>query len=377
MSEVSEVSEAPSTRRRVALVAAAVAALVAVPARGAPDGSAGSAGSPAAAGSAGSADSTGSAGSAGADRIIRLPLDAGAPSVSAAASPAVVRLGAHFTLYVTATFGEGVEVNLREPIDLGPAFEVRRRWSEDRPTGDGRTTREWQLDVMPWEIGELHVAPIAVTFTVFGRAGQVQTNAVPMKIVGDLGDVVEDPKAMRGLAVPTGLWARDWLWIWIATAAGAAVGVIAVALRLHRRRRRQVRLVGTAIARPLRVDMTAERALERLVAIERSGALDRDADRKLGYAQMVEVIRDYLAARYRIAVHDRTSAELLARLAGVAPDDERAQLAGWLAGCDLVKYGGLRATPAEAGKVLDDARALIVTTTQLAGAAARAAKVAA
>jgi len=50
----------------------------------------------------------------------------------------VARLGAHFTLYITATFGAGVEVNLREPMDLGPAFEIRRRLSEDRPSGDGR-----------------------------------------------------------------------------------------------------------------------------------------------------------------------------------------------------------------------------------------------
>jgi len=40
-------------------------------------------------------------------------------------------------------------------------------------------------------------------------------------------------------------------------------------------------------------------------------------------------------------------------------------VSGWLDGCDLVKYGGQRATPAEAGKALDDARALIVTTTEL------------
>jgi len=319
-----------------------------------------------------------------------MPLDTGAPEVSAAASPTVVRVGAHLTLYITATFDDGVEVNLREPLDLGPAFEVRRRVSEDRRTTDGRTTREWQLDVMPWELGDLAIAPIAVTFTAFGRAGQVQTNAVPMKITGDLGDTVEDPKDMRGLALPIGLWARDWFWIWAATAAGAVAGVVIVALWVHRRRRRRTqRLVGGAIARPLRVDMTAERALERLLAIERSGVLDRDADRKAGYADMVEVMREYLGARYRIAIHDLTSSELLARLAGVAPldeVDERSEsggsgptgsaggeggrrllidgVTGWLESCDLVKYGGLRASPAEAGKVLDDARVLIVATSQ-------------
>jgi hypothetical protein len=327
-------------------------------------GSAGSSGAAAGAGSAGA----GSAG-AGSGRIIQLPLDTGAPDVSAAASPTVVSLGAHFTLYVKATFGPGVVVNLREPVELGPAFEVRRKLSEDLPSGDGRTTREWQIDVTPWELGDLQIAPIAVTFTVFGRAGQVQTNAVPMKIIGELGDVVDDPRAMRGLALPTDLSTRDWFWIWFATAAGAVAGVVITALWIHgRRNRRARRLVGGAIARPRRIDMTGERALERLLAIEQSCVLERDADRKTGYAEMVAVIREYLGARYRIAIHDLTSSELLRRLETLAPDDEVALVAGWLGGCDLVKYGGQRGTPAEAGKALDDARALIVMTTQLRAA---------
>ena len=330
-------------------------------------------GSPPGAG-AGSGSSTGSAGSdAGAGRIIKLPLDIGAPEISAAASPTVVRLGAHFTLYITARFGAGVEVNLREPMDLGPAFEVRRRLSEDRRGGDDRTTREWQIDVTPWELGDQQIAPIAVTFTAFGRAGQVQTNAVPVKIVGVLGDVVDDPKAMRGLAAPAGLLMPDWLWIWVATAAGAALGVVIVALWYRRRRRRRaLRLIGGAIARPRRIDMTGERALERLLAIEQSGVLDRDGERKTGYADMVEVIREYLAARYRIATRDLTSSELVRRLEHGAADDEVGPVRAWLDGCDIVKYADYRATPAEAGKALDDARALIITTTELRATAARA-----
>jgi hypothetical protein len=187
---------------------------------------------------------------------------------------------------------------------------------------------------------------------------------VPMKIVGELGGVVDDPKAVRGLALPTSLATRDWFWIWVATAAGAVVGVVIAALWIHgRRNRRALRLVGGAIARPRRMDMTGERALERLLAIEQSCVLERDADRKTGYAEMVGVIREYLGVRYRFAVHDLTSSELLGRLDKIAPHDEVGLVSGWLDGCDVVKYGGQRATPAEAGKALDDARALIVTTT--------------
>jgi hypothetical protein len=312
-------------------------------------------------------------------KLLKLPVDIIQPAVSAAASPSVVRLGARFTLYITATYAAGVEVNLREPLHLGAAFEVRRRLSEDRRSADGRTTREWQLEVTPWELGDQQIAPIAVTFTAFGRAGQTQTNAVPVKIVGVLGDVVDDPKAMRGLAAPRGLLMPDWFWIWVSAATGGAAAVVIVALWLRRRRRRHaLRLVGGAIARPRRIDMTGERALERLLAIEQSGVLERDRERKAGYTEMVEVIRDYLAARYRIATRDLTSSELVRRLEASAPAEEAALVGAWLDDCDLVKYGGYRATPAEAGKALDDARALIITTTELrAGAPARAAKEAA
>jgi hypothetical protein len=270
------------------------------------------------------------------------------------------------TLYVTATFRAGVEVNLREPLDLGPAFEIRRRLSEDRQNTDGRTTREWEIDVLPWELGDLQIAPIAVTFTAFGHAGQIETNAVPLKIIGVLGDgdTADDASRIRGLAVPALLTKRDWLWIWLAAVAAAGAAIVVVVLWLHRRRdRRTHSLVGGAIAPPRRIDMTGEHALERLLEIERSGVLDRDPERKSGYAAMVEVIRDYLAARYRIAIRDLTSSELLGQLGQRAPRGEVELVAGWLDGCDLVKYGGLRVTPAEAGKALDDARALIVTTT--------------
>lgn len=343
-------------RTRVAI------AVLAALSMGAGSGSAGS-------GSAGSG-SAGS-GSAGSDegKQLQLPLGFDAPEVRAAASPTVVRLGARFTLYVTATFGPGVEVNLREPIDLGAAFEVRRKTSEDRTDAIGRTVREWQLDVTPWELGDLQIAPIAVTFTSHGKPGQVPTNAVPLKIVGTLGDIVDDPRAVRGLAPPAALWARDWFWIWCASAGGAIAGVIACALwlRARRRRRHRIRLVGTAAHVPA-LDMTSERALERLLGIERSGVLARDATRKLGYAELVEVVRAYLGARYRLAVHDCTSSELVAQLATVAPAHVE-HVARWLDACDLVKYGGQRASEAHAREALADARAIIVETSPRAEAA--------
>nr|MBA3454355.1 hypothetical protein [Deltaproteobacteria bacterium] len=164
---------------------------------------------------------------------------------------------------------------------------------------------------------------------------------------------------------------------WIAGGVSGFIVLVAVVYWMQmRRRRRTIRLTGGAVAAPRRIDMTGERALEALLAIHTSGVLGRDADRKAGYASMVDVIRDYLGARYRVATRDLTSSELMRRLRKVAPDEERELIEKWLDRCDVVKYGGLTASAAEAQAVLDDARALVVTTTQLHEAAKAAAKAA-
>lgn len=358
---------------RAAIVALGIAlAATGTTARAQP-GDAG-AGAAAGAGSgAGSGSGAGAGSGSGAGKtIIPLSTDILAPQVTAAASPTLVRLGGKLTVFITATFADGVEVNLREPFELGPALEVTRKLTEDRAAPEGRRTREWQLEVIAWELGDLVVPPISITYTAFGRAATIETNAIRLNVSGVLGDVVDDPKAMRDHAPPTALSARDWFWLWIAGAAGAVGSLVVAALMVWRRRRRRrtIRLVGGAVAPPRRMDMTSARALERLLAIEASGVLERDADRKVGYAEMVEVIRDYLGSRYRVQIFDLTSSELLERLAGAAPPDEYALVETWLAGCDLVKYGGLRASAADARQVLDDARALVVTTTALRAAEA-------
>ena len=352
---------------------------------GPPDPNAGSAGSAAGSagsgsagsGSAGSAAGSGSAtgsgagsGSAKPPPQIIIPLDVVPPEVSAAASPSSVRLGDRFTLFITAVYEAGGEVNLREPIDIGGGFEVvKKRVAADKTRPDAKREREWQLEVYAWDIGDLRLPPIAVTFTSQGKAGQVITNTVPIKVSGVLGDVVDDPKLMRDNTPPVRLMQRDWFWLWLIGGVALAIGSLSGYLYLQARRRRRVRtLVGKLVpmpgAAPRRIDMTSERALAKLLEIERSGVLDRDEERKGGYAEMVGVIREYLGARYRVATLDLTTYELMRSLAKVAPVEERALVEEWLERCDIVKYGGFRATIADAYGVLESARQLIAATTK-------------
>jgi hypothetical protein len=336
-------------------------------------------GSGSAAGSAAGGSAGAGSGSAGAPKpiVIIIPPDVTPPDVSAAASPSVVRLGDKFILFITATYGADVEVNLREPIEIGGDLEVVRKSSENRKTADGKNVREWQLEVIAWDVGRFQVPPLAVTFTSQGKAGQVATNAVPLEVTGVLGDLVDDPKLMRGDAPPVPIMSRDWFWAWIAGGAGAVLVLAALIaflwIRARRRRRPARSLIGALVVaaapQARRLDMTSERAIQQLLAIEQSGVLDRDDDRKRGYAEMVEVIREYTGARYRVVTLDQTTAELMRALKKVAPADECAQIAHWLERCDIVKYGGLEATADDARGVLDGARTLVMTTTRAPGRA--------
>ncbi|HEY3802626.1 MAG TPA: hypothetical protein VGL61_08450 [Kofleriaceae bacterium] len=302
---------------------------------------------------------------AGSGKIIQVPLDDAAPEVQAAASPSDVKLGAQFTVFVTAVFGPGVTVNLREPIELGGSFEVRKHVSSDSVRADGRRQREWQLEVYAWDLGDLEVPPIAVTFVAAGHAGQVATNAVPIRVTGVLGDS-DDPKLMRPYAPAVALFEHTWLWNLLhdPLALGIAAAVLVAAFliaRWPRKRRAVVPVRATFTPAPRKkLDMTAERALQRLREIADSGTLVRDTSRKLGYADMADVIREYVGVRFAIAAaRELTSGELIAELARISPGD-RERIAAWLERCDPVKYGGVAETAAGANELLADARALVL-----------------
>ncbi len=311
-------------------------------------------------GSAGSGSGSGSA----SKTTITLPTDMNAPTVNASASPTEVRLGGKFTVFIDATFAPGVQVNLQEPVNLGPAFEVRRKNSADTVQPDGNTTRQWQLEVIAWDLGDLRIAPIAVTYTAYGKTGQVQTNMIKLEVHGVLGDVVDDPKAMRSQHAPVMLQSRDLFWLWIALGAIILGGgiVAAVLIITNKGKDQPVRWI-PGIARS-RGETTAERALERLKQIEASGVLDREDDRKTGYTELAEVIRDYVGARYRVSTIELTTYELLRELRKVhAPAEDCTLIEAWLERCDMVKYGGLRASQTEAAMTLSLARELIHATT--------------
>lgn len=293
------------------------------------------------------------------------PLLFGQPEVAAVASPTEVRLGQPITLVVTAVYGNGVAVNLPDPLVLGDGFEAGRREVVEKLRSDGRRIKEWQIRVYPWEVGDLMVPPIQVTFTAGGKAAAVQTRPLPIRVVGLLGDV-DDPKLLRDMTPPISLWSRDWFWA-LVIGGGVAIVVAIVLWLLARRRKKKIVpapvVIGAPVAaRPRRkLDALANATLAKLDLVEQSGRLD--SERKAAYAEMIEIIRDYLGARFGIDHEELTSAELRRAIAARADDITDAAVAHWLAGCDRVRYGGQDGTSALAHATLADSRALVYTTT--------------
>jgi len=289
----------------------------------------------------------------------------GAPEVSAAASPTEIQLGTRFVLIVTAAYDEGVTVNLPARLDLGPAFEERARTSKDSRRSDGKKVREWQIECLAWELGELDVPPVTVTFIRGGSAAAVATNAVPVKVVGSLGDMV-DATQPRALAAPLALWRRTWIWVAVAGGVLVALGAGLIARRLLRRRRGITVYVpvvrASGIFRRPRLGATAEEALVRLEAIDTSGMLARD--RRVAYAEMIEVMRAFLGRQLGGDTADLTTGELLAWLdeqsAEKLADARRREVARWLDGCEEGKFGSFDPS-IEAGRAhLDAGRELVI-----------------
>jgi hypothetical protein len=103
-----------------------------------------------------------------------------------------------------------------------------------------------------------------------------------------------------------------------------------------------------------------ERALDRLRLL-RGGNLEststsgREID--LFYVEASNLIRDYIAERFRLPARERTTTEFLAslRTAGVFGESHRLLLGRFFEGCDGVKFGRRPSTPPDRERILERA----------------------
>lgn len=288
------------------------------------------------------------------------PVDA--PTVSASASSQQVALGQVFYLFVRVVYEPGTQVNLPASLPLGPAFEETGRTDSIDKNRDGTVTRDYEIALQAFEVGELVIPPIPVTYAAQGRAQEVLTQSVPVEVTSTIGEGEATLKDIRG---PVPVERPDYTLIWVAAVfSGALLLVVAVLMlrsAFRRRRRRVLARLPEALVRSAH-----DEALARLAEVEGSGALD-EADRKPAYLAMSEIIRAYIGRRWGFSALDLTTDEIRQQLVG-RPDGMAAAdlICPWLERSDFVKYARYDASPEEARQALYEARMFIERTRQVA-----------
>lgn len=285
-------------------------------------------------------------------------VEAEAPSASAATSSPEVILGATFYLFVRVVYQPGVQVNLPAALPIGAAFEESARSDSTRINADGTITRDFEIALIAFEVGDLVIPSIPVTYTAHGRAHEVATEPVSIQVKSFIG---EGEAVLRDISGPVGLERRDLTLVYVGgglafAAALAGLGLF-VARRLGRRRAEVLARLPEAVQRSAH-----DEAMARLDELESSDALDAD-DRKPVYLAMSEILRGYIGRRFGLPALDLTTleirSELQSRPGGPAAAD---LLSGWLERADLVKFAGYEASADEARQALYDARIFIDRT---------------
>jgi hypothetical protein len=287
-----------------------------------------------------------------------------APTVAARLDRTEARIGDKLVLTVTTVAAAGVPTNLPTELDLQP-FELLGGDPviEEKDLGDGHRSRTFRMDVAAYETGDLAVPPIKVTY--IGKDGSVlsrKTEPVPIRISSLIAN--EPDPQLKEAVEPVTVLQEDLTLVYVAAAlVAAAVGGI-FTLWLRRRWRERDARRPPPPPRPAH-----EIALEKLDRLAKSAlhavgdAPPADAELRQFYFELSEILREYLGNRFGFLALEMTTEELVAEVQRRAPRGlVPGELAGWLSGCDLVKFAKLAPPPSEARGALETAIRMVEST---------------
>ena len=303
-----------------------------------------------------------------------------APTVGASLDRTEAHVGDRLTLTVSAVARAGVAVTLGGKLELGK-LEVLDRDDGDkngRDLGNGKRSHRFVLGVAAYDVGELEVPPIEVTYIKpSGEARTVSTAAVPLTIKplvapDEANPDVQALRPTRSAMVEDKRLQRILRWGLVGVAGLLALAICGVLVRRAMRRVRAVELLAqpTGPVRP-----PDEIAMERLEALRAAGNYAVDLYRPFYFA-VAEVVRAYLGARYHFDALELTTTELLNELSKKAPHltVSDTEVVRFFNDTDLVKFAKTGSTDEAALAVLDAAQAIVLSTAApLEQAAAQAA----
>jgi len=292
-----------------------------------------------------------------------------APTVGASLDKSEAHLGDRLTLTISAVARAGVAVTLPARLDLGKLELIDRAQplGEQRDLGDGRVSHRFVLGVAAYELGELEVPPIELSYiNPRGEVRTVSTQAISLTVKSL---VAEDEKApqVQPIRPPREAWVEDKrvvraVRIGLIVLAGAlALTVMALLVRRALRRRRVAHAGEELPSEPRRPP--EEIAMEKLRALRAAGRFSVDGYRPFTFA-LAEIVRAYLGGRYGFDSLELTTTELIAQLRQKAPHlcEPGSEVLRFLDETDLVKFANVGSTDEAALKGLDAAQAIVLST---------------
>jgi hypothetical protein len=284
---------------------------------------------------------------------IALAAAAALPSVTAQSSADEVEFGQPFQLTVTVGHPIGIKANLPAPLNLGDDLVELGRSSSTTRLSDGLEQHIYQLELAAYRVGRIEIPSIVVTYVVGGTARSIRTGPVPIQVTSV---VAESSPSLRPMSNPGAVLRPNWGLRYGAAAAVGSLGLVGIGLLVRgRRRRRRAEAQGPESAR----GSPRDEAMNRLVALEASGALDDD-NLKPAFTALSEIVRGFLGRRFGLPALDLTTAEINRWFTD--NDSGRAicaELAQWFTTCDAVKFADYPSSPEEARAALYQARRLI------------------
>jgi hypothetical protein len=260
-------------------------------------------------------------------------------------APDTVRIGDPFRVTIGVRAPPGATIEFAKAMDSTAAVQsldpVAIRTSADT------TATEQYADyrVAAWDVGSqpIKIADVVVRFNGAERHIPVTGSTVFVRSILPADSAQRIPKPPRALFESTRFpW---WLWALLA-AAIIAVGLL-VWWWIRRRRRPRPAVVVDPFAR-------AESEFQRIEAL----ALLEAGERGRYVTLMIEVLRDYLAARYAEAALSLTSTELQRSVGGL-PFVPQERLMRLLTEADLIKFARRPVSSERARELGREARSIV------------------
>ena len=281
------------------------------------------------------------------------------PVVSVQASRAEVTLGEPLTLSILVVHPSGSRVTLPASLPLGPAFVELSRTQVQRTNDDGTAVSEFQVKVVPYELGDRAVPELPVSYLVDGQAHQIWTRSLAVRVASYVGERGESPRPPAG---PVEVVHRDWRVLWGAALVFGSAALLGFGFLAWKRLRRAT-LADTATGASGPRASAAQEALAQLAELEASGALDA-VELEPAYVRLSEIVRAYVGRRFGFGELDLTTSEIRAAFANASSASPELvnEVVAWLCDCDLVKFAAAPASAEQARSSLYWARQLVHRT---------------